>query len=192
MDIKRVNDYENAKKQELKEFKNSLIDFDKKLEIYYKLINSLKKVCHLSNLYIFLILFTSNTYIPFILILINFCIIKYGNKMIYKLDQIKISAKNSFKEELKILSEIIDSCELLKSFLRGKTLMSEDLSKIVSYLYLEFGNNLNDVIDQISKQNDCNIELLNETSVILSSSMDIDNLNYDNSDKNEMKRILKR
>ena len=198
MDIKCINDYENSMKILLKEFKNKKIEIDNEIEFHKNIINMLKKI-----MIILTTIFSLTTIIipspSFILLILNivalsvttFTVIR-GNKTLNKLEKIKILSKNEINDECKIIDNVIDSCELLKSYLRGKNLTSDELTKIITFLYLEFGFDLKDVLSDIAFKNNSSVEQIDKDNIKfteITNNLESENISPKN---DEMRRILKR
>ena len=198
MDIKCINDYENSMKILLKEFKNKKIEIDNEIEFHKNIINMLKKI-----MIILTTIFSLTTIIipspSFILLILNivalsvttFTVIR-GNKTLNKLEKIKILSKNEINDECKIIDNVIDSCELLKSYLRGKNLTSDELTKIITFLYLEFGFELKDVLSDIAFKNNSSVEQIDKDNIKfteITNNLESENISPKN---DEMRRILKR
>lgn len=146
--LKELSDYENEMKDQVRELHESR----KNVENY--IIERRKNHAKIFWLGILTIILNIVFFSPVSGIIIVLAIINSINSFIVlvKVEYEKLEYISTYKNSLDILDESIDSCELLKQFIRGKNLEKEELTKILTFLYVTFGSNINEVKNEIEKK----------------------------------------
>lgn len=178
VDLKQINDVENEFKDNLRE---SVIKYE---EAKNHIHNGLKTCKYLTNVFKITIVINGLTLIFFSAY--SAFILVAGLAALYigcKTKKTFINAQNFLETEYEMiqnaLSDLIDSCELLKDYVRGKKLEDKDLVKIIMFLYTTFGNELDDIIKLLSNNLNTNVALLNEEGNIEKMFDDTSEVNYE-------------
>ncbi|MBO5096168.1 MAG: hypothetical protein J6B98_04765 [Bacilli bacterium] len=146
--LKELSDYENEMKDQVRELHKSLKNVENHVIEHRK--NYAKSFWFWVLLTIPNIIFFS----PISVIVIILAIININSNFnsLEKVEDEKQEYISTYKNSLDILDESIDSCELLKQFIRGKNLEKEELVKISTFLYATFGSNIDEVKNEIEKK----------------------------------------
>lgn len=188
--LKEINDFENDLKNAVRELE--LYDIETKKGFVKNKVKLSKDFWNGLILIGFNVIFLSKISIVIIIIGIIYEIVTYLKSINLSFNMSVYT--ESYKFNQNVLDGKIDSCELLKKYIRGNKLSKEELAKIITYLYFTFPNELNEIVQQaeeifeekIEIYEHKNVETVQETTIqeFSTPSMYIDNT--------PIKRTLKR
>lgn len=188
--LKEINDFENDLKNAVRELE--LYDIETKKGFIKNKVKLSKDFWNGLILIGFNVIFLSKISIVIIIIGIIYEIVTYLKSINLSFNMSVYT--ESYKFNQNVLDGKIDSCELLKKYIRGNKLSKEELAKIITYLYFTFPNELNEIVQQaeeifeekIEIYKHKNVETVQETTIqeFSTPSMYIDNT--------PIKRTLKR
>ena len=188
--LKEINDFENDLKNAVRELE--LYDIETKKGFIKNKVKLSKDFWNGLILIGFNVIFLSKISIVIIIIGIIYEIVTYLKSINLSFNMSVYT--ESYKFNQNVLDGKIDSCELLKKYIRGNKLSKEELAKIITYLYFTFPNELNEIVQQAEEMFEekieiyehKNVETVQETTIqeISTPSMYIDNT--------PIKRTLKR
>lgn len=192
VDLKQICDVENNFKNTLKE---EILEYES-TKTYIN--NGIKKCNYLSNLFkvtivingLALIFFSS--YSSFLLVTgLAALYVGCKKKKNFINKQNFLNVEHEMNQN--VLNDLIDSCELLKDYVRGKKLEDKDLVKIIMFLYTTFGNELDDIIKLLSNNLKSNVDLFDEEENLEKMVDDTSELDYEFTlENNSYTRKLKR